>query len=1558
MAKTLQASKTLAGSCGTASALAYHISGNEVSGTTSTFKELAAGFLPTSPTTIYTPASSAIVSEIVVVNTTGTPVSGTALFQGGLLAVNQILGSLTIPANGTLTINGEGVQVVDGNGAQQVTFGTLTFVGDVTGSGASPVTLTLATVNGAPGTFGSASTSLSATVNGKGLVTALASQAIQIAESQVTSLVSDLALKAPIASPALTGIPTAPTAAQGTNTTQIATTAMVQSEVSVLNTTISNAIAGLDDLGLCNFATSAALPSCTYANGTSGVGATLTATAPGVLLIDTTGVPIAGSSILVQNQGSTFQNGVYTLTTVGTAIVAFVLTRRSDFDQGIEMQTPKMIPVNAEGLTAGTSNDNKTFLSTTSSPFTVGTTGITFVLLGSTYTADGATLQLSGTVFSEKDGGTTNVKLANMAQATFKMRAAGAGTGPPIDGTATQAKAALAIANTDVSGLGTLSTQNGTFSGTSSGTNTGDQTTSNSDGTIGVTTGTTNPVLTRPHITGDIDIPAGSNVSTLATVNSNVGAFGDASHVAAFTINGKGLTTSAANVLITPAAIGAASSSRLISTTLPLTGGGDLTADRTLAINPATATTAGSESASDFNRDRKEWDVYADFGIIGNLRTAAEITTVGTQVVMTSGSNIVNIPNSGATTPFAVGRDEGKRITVEGAGTSGAVLDGFIGVVNSTTQCTVLATVGGSALNASTTVTASTSVAVFVQWGTDNSSAITAMVTTINNQTYPCPKIVWGKTGLSDWTDAFGFKNPVVFNKPVWWEGIGGSHTADVGDYTKLGGTRWAWWGTSSDGGAAFGAMVTVTPPASGAATPSFVRSTSTATVANSANAVGNLAVAPANGNMLIAEVSGGAAGLTVTPPSGWNLLSGPVAGGGTTYTTWLYWKVAASEPTSWTWVLSSSVANVVSVGEYTGVATATPTFAAATAAATTTINTPTVTTPANNSIVIQGVTMCAGFSGSVFTLAAPANVTQDSQAGTNVVANPSITSQLSHDTVLQAAAGTSTARTFTASGSATNLEAWTIAMAPAAAGAAVPAIKRPQFSHGWFDGRNGDQNQALYLLKLASCQGAMLNGGLFFMDALAQGLWCDISTTPTEAKDTTRFRFAELCFRQLDNSLVAPPTTTPTTLTAVASGGVLPTSVGIVLTLTSVTGFAAGGGYAWCETIIGQPVLVKYTAVSGSTLTGCIVSTEDVVNVPTAFVNGFIVPATPGNGGAIKLGGGSGANTCCGTIADIQVSYGLTWGPAAVEFSNSDSIIGQTWMMNGGSNVTEANGNRQRKPGVRFNGSNVSQTLASRNNVLRDVDPGGSPGGPLGGISFMGALNTGLMMAFPSGPNYVDMMQMGNGSPVPTVELGAFYDWTGNGLWRPGPASQTGSVAAQALTAAVGNIVSGTILNVPPQGWQIGTRLAWDIPIHKTAAGGGLSWSVGIRQSSALTVGSGTLIATCTYTSTNAADGGALHLELVCVGPLGASCAALGQFVLTHDLTITGFSTGVTAPVADATAVTGTVRTRPTMAPFNSAAAAAGPTFLFVEINPITAATVMTVDPPVGSMCIKAANP
>jgi hypothetical protein len=64
----------------------------------------------------------------------------------------------------------------------------------------------------------------------------LAPPAHSHAQSDVTNLTSDLALKAPLASPALTGTPTAPTATAGTSTTQLATTAFVTGADAVLDT--------------------------------------------------------------------------------------------------------------------------------------------------------------------------------------------------------------------------------------------------------------------------------------------------------------------------------------------------------------------------------------------------------------------------------------------------------------------------------------------------------------------------------------------------------------------------------------------------------------------------------------------------------------------------------------------------------------------------------------------------------------------------------------------------------------------------------------------------------------------------------------------------------------------------------------------------------------------------------------------------------------------------------------------------------------------------------------------------------------------------------------------------------------------------------------------------------------------------------------------------------------------------------------------------------------------------------------------------------------------------
>lgn len=70
-----------------------------------------------------------------------------------------------------------------------------THTGDATGA----TVLTLATVNANTGSWGSASSVATFSVNGKGLITAASNTSIQITESQVTGLTTDLAAKSPLA---------------------------------------------------------------------------------------------------------------------------------------------------------------------------------------------------------------------------------------------------------------------------------------------------------------------------------------------------------------------------------------------------------------------------------------------------------------------------------------------------------------------------------------------------------------------------------------------------------------------------------------------------------------------------------------------------------------------------------------------------------------------------------------------------------------------------------------------------------------------------------------------------------------------------------------------------------------------------------------------------------------------------------------------------------------------------------------------------------------------------------------------------------------------------------------------------------------------------------------------------------------------------------------------------------------------------------------------------------------------------------------------------------------
>ncbi len=165
---------------------------------------------------------------------------------------------------------------------------------------------------------------------------------------------------------------------------------------------------GLDVKASAHVATTAALPACTYNNGSSGVGATLTADANGALTIDSHAMN-AGEFVLVKNQAAGLQNGIYTVTSAGAADAPFILTRRADADSGTELSSGSFVFVEQ-----GTANGSTGWVLSTSGAITIGTTALTFTQFSSAGIADaGDGLQKTGTTFSVKTASLSRIAVSS-----------------------------------------------------------------------------------------------------------------------------------------------------------------------------------------------------------------------------------------------------------------------------------------------------------------------------------------------------------------------------------------------------------------------------------------------------------------------------------------------------------------------------------------------------------------------------------------------------------------------------------------------------------------------------------------------------------------------------------------------------------------------------------------------------------------------------------------------------------------------------------------------------------------------------------------------------------------------------------------------------------------------------------------------------------------------------------------------------------------------------------------------------------------------------------------
>ncbi len=382
-------------------------------------------------------------------------VTATAVMTDGQLLVGQsgadplpktVSGDLAAAANGvftlatvnsnvgtwnTLTVNAKGLVTAASNTAYLTANQTITLSGDTTGSGATAITTTTAKVNGVAYPA-SPATNTVPVVTGANTVTyeavpntALANSSVTVAAGTGLSGGGSVSLGGTVT---VSLIAPVTVALGGTNSTTAVTNSnlvvtsggkIVDSSVSTGGTWSANSnrlvnvsdptgvqdavtlgylqlqLSEIDNKQECQTATVTALPANTYANGSAGIGATITLTVAAVLVLDGY-TPVLNDRILVKNEGTPSHNGIYVLSTIGTVLVNAILTRSTDFDQPTDGINGAMVYV-----LNGATNGNTLWNCTTSGTITFGTTAINWSkFLGSTYSADGTTLTLTGTTFS------------------------------------------------------------------------------------------------------------------------------------------------------------------------------------------------------------------------------------------------------------------------------------------------------------------------------------------------------------------------------------------------------------------------------------------------------------------------------------------------------------------------------------------------------------------------------------------------------------------------------------------------------------------------------------------------------------------------------------------------------------------------------------------------------------------------------------------------------------------------------------------------------------------------------------------------------------------------------------------------------------------------------------------------------------------------------------------------------------------------------------------------------------------------------------------------------